>query len=100
MAETSRILHFGFFWGFLAHASKINQKVFQGPQFGARAGFFRHRLINPIALKKALFVCFVETFASLARLDASWNRMDLFSTLLGASFGSSWTLSGDFLKDV
>ena len=48
----------------------------------------------------ALFVCFVKTFASSACFDASWGRLDLFSTLFGASFGSSWTLSGDFLKDV
>ena len=88
-----------FFW-YLAHAWKIDQKVFQGPKFDARTGFFGHGLINWIALKKTLFVCFVKTFASFACFDASWGRLDLFSTLFGASFGSSWTLSGDFLKDV
>ena len=46
VAETSRILHFWVFWGYLAHAWKIDQKVFQGPKFDARTGFFGHGLIK------------------------------------------------------
>ena len=75
VAETSRILHFWIFFWYLAHAWKIDQKVFQGPKFDARAGFFGHRLIKWGALREpclCVLLRLLHLLLLLMHLGAAW----------------------------